>query len=540
MKKSLFLILLMLLPVVASNAFGGELISGIYYNFYEDTGTAEVTSGGNYTGDVVIPDLVTNTDGVYIVTSIGSSAFSNCTGLKSVTIPATVTSIGDYAFVSCTGLTSVSIPNSVTSIGYSAFYACNSLTSVEIPNSVTSIGNYAFLDCSALEAVTIHNPETNLGYYVFSGTKWLNSQPDGLVYLDKILYCYKGTMPDNTSIDIKEGTVAIAGDAFESCTGVTSVTIPNSVKIIGCYAFEYCTGLTSVDIPNSVTNIDYRAFQYCTGLTGVTLGNSVTSIGNHAVQKCSDLTSITIPSSVTSIEPYTFYKCSNLSSVTIPSSVRSIGYCAYQGCEGLKELDIPGSVTSIANYAFADCAGLEKVIISDGIKLIGPEAFARFKSSSIDVYCYAEEVPNADKTAFLNSGNILLHAPAQSKAAYEQVEPWKYCWAILDNDMDIEKCAKPTINFTNGKLSFSCATEGAVFVYDIETTGNNKVGAGEEVTVAPTCIVSVVATKPGYSNSEPAVAELDLTGAGSSGDLNADGKVDDSDVKKLVDMILKR
>ncbi len=585
MKKSLFSILLMLLPVVASNAYD-ELINGIYYNFDDDTGTAEVTSGNSkYTGDVVIPDLVTSSHGTYIVTSIGDDAFYRCPGLKSVTIPATVTSIGDgafdscygltsvdipnsvtsigrYAFQSCTGLTSVSIPNSVTSIGYEAFDSCTGLTSVDIPNSVTSIGSYAFYSCSALETVAIHNPETSLGRDVFYGTKWLNSQPDGLVYLDKILYGYKGTMPDNTSIVIKEGTLAIAGGAFYDCSGLTSVTIPNSVTSIGDNAFQYCsgltsvtignsvtsigyetfdscTGLTSVDIPNSVTSIDTYAFWGCKNLTSVTIPNSVKSIGPSAFSGCSSLTSITIPSSVTSIERYTFYKCTNLSSVTIPSSVKSIGASAFYSCSGLKSIDIPGSVTSIGNRAFSYCTGLEKVTIGDGIKLIGYNAFGYCNSFMIDMYCYAEEVPNADKDAFYNSGSIQLRVPAQSVEAYRQVKPWSDCWAIIDDDMDIEKCAKPTINFTNGKLSFSSATEGAVFVYDIETTGNNKVGAGEEVTLKPTCIVSVVATKPGYSNSEPATAELDLSGSGINGDLNADGNVDAVDITKLIEKILK-
>ena len=85
--------------------------------------------------------------------SIGSSVFSDCSGLTSVTIPNSVTSIGEYAFSWCSGLTSITFPNSVTSIGYGAFYYCSGLTSVTIPNSVTSIGNYAFKGCSGLQSV---------------------------------------------------------------------------------------------------------------------------------------------------------------------------------------------------------------------------------------------------------------------------------------------------------------------------------------------------------------------------------------------------
>ena len=99
----------------------------------------------------------------------------------------------------------------------------------------------------------------------------------------------------------------------------SNVTIPNSVTSIEDYTFAYCTDLTSVTIPNSVTTIGMEAFRYCTGLTSVTIGNSVTSIGSSAFYYCSGLTSITIPNSVTSIGEYGFYGCTGLTSITIPN-----------------------------------------------------------------------------------------------------------------------------------------------------------------------------------------------------------------------------
>ena len=180
------------------------------------------------------------------LTSIGDYAFGFCKGLTSVTIPNSVTSIGGNAFAYCSGLTSIEIPNSVTSIGNEAFESCSGLTSVTIPNNVTSIGGNAFAYCSNLTSITIPNGLISLGDFAFSVTAWDYNLPDGLHYIGKVVYKYKGTMPDNTSISIKEGTVAIAGQAFNGCFGLTSVTIPNSVTSIGNNAFSSCDGLTSV------------------------------------------------------------------------------------------------------------------------------------------------------------------------------------------------------------------------------------------------------------------------------------------------------
>ena len=180
MKKQLLLLAMILLPLVASahdievqNADGKT----IYYNYINDGTELQVTYGGSnynsylneYQGNVVIPEEVTYMNRTRKVTSIGSYAFYDCSGLTSVTIPNSVTSIGNYAFSMCSGLTSVTIPNSVTSIGNHAFRYCFGLTSVTIPNSVTSIGDEAFYDCSGLTSVTIGSGVTSIGNNAFDG-----------------------------------------------------------------------------------------------------------------------------------------------------------------------------------------------------------------------------------------------------------------------------------------------------------------------------------------------------------------------------------
>ena len=344
MKKIIrqLLVVAILFSVSLSGYAFDFVVNGIYYNKNSDGKTVYVTfkdtNYNSYSGSVVIPSTVTSGT-TYSVTSIGSEAFLGCSGLTSVTIDNSVTSIGDGAFYECSGLTSVAIPNSVTEIGENAFYKCSGLTSVTIPNSVTSIGadafngtawydnqpdglvyagkvaykykgtmpnntsitiedgtpsiaSFAFLGCSGLTSVTIPNSVTEIGKSAFSGTAWYNNQPDGLVYAGKVAYQYKGTMPDNTSITIEDGTTSITGGAFSNCTKLISVTIPNSVTSIGQSAFNKCSGLTSVTIPNSVTLIGVNVFNNCTNLTSVTIGNSVTKIGDYAFNNC-NLTEVT-------------------------------------------------------------------------------------------------------------------------------------------------------------------------------------------------------------------------------------------------------
>ena len=154
---------------------------------------------------------------------------------------------------------------------------------------------------------------------------------------------------------------------FTGCTGLTSITIGNSVTSIGERTFSGCTGLTSVTIPNSVTDIGYEAFSNCTGLTSVTIPNSVTDIGYEAFSNCTGLASVTIPSSVTGFDG-AFRNCTGLTVVIIQNGIASIDDSAFSFCTGLTSVTIPNSVVSIGHAAFYGCVRLKDIYFQGTLK----------------------------------------------------------------------------------------------------------------------------------------------------------------------------
>ena len=159
-----------------------------------------------------------------------------------------------------------------------------------------------------------------------------------LLILPLLLASLQAASVDDLTFTLNGGTEYAVTDCLETASG--SLDIPSTynglpVTSIGNVAFNYCSSLTSITIPDSVTSIGDNAFQDCSSLSSITIPDSVTSIGSSAFQNCSGLTSITIPGSVTSIGNGAFVNCTSLSSITIPDSVTSIGEGAFWGCSGL-------------------------------------------------------------------------------------------------------------------------------------------------------------------------------------------------------------
>ncbi|MDD7226759.1 MAG: leucine-rich repeat domain-containing protein, partial [Prevotella sp.] len=175
-------------------------VDGIFYNILKKAKNAVVTRGDYYySGDVTIPETITVDNVVCNVTRIEGSAFSDCTGLTSITIPNSVTSIVEWAFSGCTGLTSITIPSSVTSIGEFAFTGCTGLTSITIPNSVTSIGEFAFTGCTGLTSITIPSSVTSIEDDAFSGCKNIEN-----------VYCYAETVPSTETDAFRDAYIEYA------------------------------------------------------------------------------------------------------------------------------------------------------------------------------------------------------------------------------------------------------------------------------------------------------------------------------------------
>lgn len=304
------------------------------------------------------------------------------------------------------------------------------------------------------------NPLVGIKAGAFDETDWYKAQPDGAVYIKDWFYKYKGTMPANTQLTIKEGTVGIADSALDGKSALTGITIPNSVVIIGQKAFQGCGGLTTLTLPNSLTVMSANMLYNCLELTDLTLPSSLKKVEAGATAACVKLSNIrfggdiaawcgitglenlmagipnpdfvksdandseyvyldkmdlkllnkklyisgtkvagtlTIPDSVTSISNAAFQGCDEITSVTFPANLKSIGSRAFYRCRGITSITIPNSVTVLGELAFRDCRSLSSVTLSNKIESIGKEAFRNTGLASIVI---PEGVKALDVRAF--------------------------------------------------------------------------------------------------------------------------------------------
>ena len=428
------------------------------YTYSEDSGNATITG---YTGgdtEVTIPDSI---DG-YTVTAIGDDAFSGNTDIVSVTIPGSITSIGNSAFQNCSGLSAAHFEGDApapfgtnvfdgTASGFTIYYTSGATgwteptwngypceeeggtsdytyslegdnakitaysgsdTDITVPASidghpVISIEEYVFKDKDFIQNVTLSSGIESIGSEVFKGC-------DGL-----------------TTVTIPNTVSTIQGGAFMACTSLGSITIPNSVTFINVYAFSACTSLETVNIGTGLDTISDCMFSECSALQTISLPEGLTSINYGAFGDCSSLTGIDLPDSLLSIGSQAFLNAVLLTNMTLPNDVAEIGESAFQACDGLTSVTIPDSVTSIGQNAFSNCVNLQSLTIGAGMTTISPYVFSSCPSlTSVDI---PSGITTIGEGAF--SGSALESVTIANGVASIGEEAFKYCTALQSVDI---------------------------------------------------------------------------------------------------------
>ena len=306
---------------------------------------------------------------------------------------------------------------------------------------------------------------------------------------------YNGTTYPVTSIGFA---------AFEDCTGLTSIDIPNSVTSISIGTFRYCSGLTGIGIPNSVTKIGDYAFEGCTRLTSVNIPNSVSYVGFCAFyntawynKQPSGLvyagmvaynykgtmpsgTSITLKEGTLGITCCAFRYCSGLTSIVIPNSVTRIGEEAFNGCDGLTSIVIPNSVTRIGDDAFRRCTGLTSIVIGNSVTSIGEYAFYNCTGLT-DVYCYIADlskVSSGNRTFYSNNhasySGRTLHVLQGTADAYRADENWYPYFGQIVEDIfrgDVNSDLEVNIADVNAVINMILCGNGSTPAADVNGDG---------------------------------------------------------------------
>lgn len=370
---------------------------------------------------------------------IEASAFTDCTGLTSITMPQKLAFIGSLAFAKCKNLNTLILNDGLREIDDYAFSELALLQAVVIPDSVQRIGTGAFYLCSELLNVTLGNGITVIDEGAFRETKLWNADPaTNEVYVGKWLVgCKDGTV---STLSIKEDTVGIASFAFFRNTGLMYVEIPDSVKIIGEGTFAQ-SKIMSIIIGGGVREIGEQAFVACGELADVILGklntnigddtsmlgaSALETIGDSAFRECAKLEKIEMPSSLKTvgsyafrdtdlyknaagvvyagnwvvdynenigadvvleegtvgIANYAFYNCSTLSTVSMPSSVKIVGRAAFYDCTALLSVALPATLEVIQDYTFYRCKSLNITSLPPMLTYIGRSAFYKCGSSA--------------------------------------------------------------------------------------------------------------------------------------------------------------
>lgn len=349
------------------------------------------------------------------VTHIGNYSMFFLGACASVELPSTIKSIGDYAFASMNALTSIDLPEGLESIGTQAFGNDRLLTGIDLPSTLTVIGAKAFMGCSAFTHIEIPAGVTTVSDSAFSGCMGVTSLTinEGVEVIGASAFSSLSI----TSLYIPASVNSINHDSFDGCNELpffevdpANSTYANSADgvlytkdfttlvrcpagfagaheidarctAIGEYAFEYCTGLTAVTIPEGVTSIGFNAFAY-TSITSVTIPESVTSLDMQIFYGCEQLTEAHVLANVEAPSNFMFYGCTSLTDIDLGSHIKELSEGLCSNCTSLVHFDIPETATYIPRNCFSYCSSLEGIVIPDGVTVIEDSAFENCTSLS--------------------------------------------------------------------------------------------------------------------------------------------------------------
>ena len=293
-------------------------------------------------GDIVLPNTVTK---------IGDDALKGNDNIVRITIPGSVKDIGNNAFKGCTKLERVIFTNPEKTnknliIRLSAFQNCKKLTECEIPARAYQVVGNIFKGCTSLTEVKVNaaNPYYFTRDGVLFGPALVGYKPqyDDAYALQSYPAGRQGAYTIPSEVNDKE-IDQIWTSGFEGAASLTDITIPASIGRLGTAAFEN-TGLTHVTIPDTVQQVDPAVFQNCTSLVSVKLPNGITEIDQYLFANCISLQHVDMPDTITKINIYAFHNCTSLTSLALPKGLTSLSVGCFEKCYNLQHVVVPPSV----------------------------------------------------------------------------------------------------------------------------------------------------------------------------------------------------
>ena len=386
------------------------------------------------------------------VKDIGTNAFKNCSNLKKVQLLEGLINIKDNAF-NTTALEEIVIPDTVASIGGSAFYNCESMTSLKLSSNVRFLGENAFgkdillnnvkipkslnecqlsfsqegpfANCSNLSDVEFEQEITKIPKGLFGSCTGLTqiTIPDTVISIDQEAFARCVNLQN---ITFDNNLKSIGNGAFGRCNSLTQIVIPDAVQTIGTTTFSNCEKLKEVKMPKACTYVSEAMFQNCTSLNNITFSDNTTEISQNAFDSCTALVQIKLPDKVQIIRHDAFINCKNLKTLRLAESLKTIERQAFYGCEALSEMTILEELTLIGKSAFSNCKSLQTLELPDSLEILEAYAFS-----------------NCDKLASVSLGAGIKTIP-------------DYCFYA---DPALEKIVLPQQVTSIGKYSFGNCTK---------------------------------------------------------------------------------